>query len=193
MLSHRLDSVECFDHLSVREDRENMLGKGKLLREGVEAQGLVIESIIASSRDGGTVDKYKVKVRIQFDDGSTAEISSKLFRHKVGYHYEGAILPIRYDAQDRSKIEIDVPTLEARFEARTAEVKAEAIERGERELRIQASEFAESGDAGGGTTSNPRADLIRLAIRQAMRNGDDVEVQRLTATLADLERPGASD
>ena len=171
-----------------------MLGKGKLLREGVEAQGLVIESIIASTRDGGAADKYKVKVRIQFDDGSTAEISSHLFRRKVGTHYEGAILPIRYDAQDRSKIEIDVPTLEARLEARTAEVKTEAIERGERELRIQASEFAAgSGGPVGGITSNPRADLIRLAIRQAMRKGDDAEVDRLTAALADLEHPGASD
>jgi hypothetical protein len=171
-----------------------MFGKGKLLREGAEAQGLVIESIIATSGEGGTVDQYKVKVRVQFDDGSTAEISSKLFRHRVGYHYEGAILPIRYDAQDRSKIEIDVPRLEAQAEARTAEVKAAAIERGERELTIQASELAAgSGDAVNGESSNPRADLIRLGIRQAMRKGDDTEVERLTAALAELEHGGASD
>ena len=171
-----------------------MFGKGKLLRDGGEAQGVVIESIVATSGEGGTVDKYKVKVRVRFDDGSSAEISSKLFRHEVGYHYEGAILPIRYDPQDLSKIEIDVPKLEAQFEARTAEVKAEAIERGERELTIQASEFAaKSADALDGGPSDPRADLIRLSIRQAMRRGDDAEVERLTATLADLEHRGASE
>lgn len=176
----------------VSEDREKMFGKGKLLRDGAEAQGLVIESNIAASGQGGTVDKYEVKVRVRFGDGSTAEISGKLFRHQVGYHYEGAILPIRYDAQDRSKIEIDVPTLEARFEARTAEVKAKAIEQGERELAVQASEFAvESGHAVDGESSNPRADIIRLAIRQAMRKGDDAEVTRLTATLADVEHCGS--
>jgi hypothetical protein len=194
VLSHGLHSVECFDQPSVSEDEETMFGKGKLLRDGAEAQGVVIESIVATSREGGTADKYKVKVRIQFDDGSSAEISSKLFRRKVGYHYEGAIVPIRYDPQDLSKIEIDVPKLEAQFEARTAEVKAEAIERGERELTIQTSELAaKSADAVDGELSNPRADLIRLSIRQAMRRGDDAEVERLTATLADLEHRSASD
>ena len=171
-----------------------MFGKGKLLRDGAEAQGLVIESNIATSGQGGTVDRYEVKLRVQFDDGLTAEVSSKLLRHKVGYHYEGAILPIRYDAQDRSKIEIDVPKLEAQFGARTAEVKATAIEQGERELAVQASEFAaRPGDAIDGASSNPRADIIRLSIRQAMRNGDTAEAERLTAILADLERPGASN
>ena len=171
-----------------------MFGKGKLLRDGAEAQGVVIESIVATSGEGGTVDKYKVKVRVRFDDGSSAEISSKLLRHEVGYHYEGAILPIRYDPQDLSKIEIDVPKLEAQLEARTAEVKAEAIERGERELTIQASELAaKSADALDGEPSDPRADLIRLSIRQAMRRGDDAEVERLTATLADLEHRGDSE
>jgi hypothetical protein len=171
-----------------------MLGKGKLLRDGAQAQGVVTESIIATSGEGGTVDKYTVKVRVQFDDGSTAEISSKLLRHKVGYHYEGAILPVRYDAHDRSKVEIDVPKLEAQFEARTAQVKAEAIERGERQLEVQASEFAAGpGDLVDGEASDPRVGLIRLSIRQAMRKGDDAEVQRLTAVLADLEHRGVTD
>lgn len=171
-----------------------MFGKGKLLRDGAKAQGLVIESNIATSGQGGTVDKYDVKVRVQFDDGSTAEISSNLLRHKVGYHYEGAILPIRYDAHDRSRIEIDVPTLEAQFQVRSAQVKASAIEQGERDLAVQASQFAaRPGDELDGGSSNPRADIIRLSIRQAMRNGNDAEVERLTAVLADLERPGAPD
>jgi hypothetical protein len=169
-----------------------MFGKGKLLRDGAEAKGLVIESKIATSGEGGTVDKYDVRVRVQFDDGSTSEISSHLLRHKVGYHYEGAILPVRYDAQDRSKIEIDVPALEAQFEARTAQVKASAIEQGERELAVQASQFAAGPkDAPDVGSSNPRADIIRLSIRQAMRNGNDAEVKRLTAVLEDLERPDA--
>ncbi len=170
-----------------------MFGKGKLLRDGAEAQGVVIDSLIATGADGGTVDDYEVKVRVRFDDGSTAEVAGKLYRHKVGYHSEGAILPVRYDAHDRSKIEIDVPKLEAQFVARTAEVKAAAIEQGERELAIQRSEFAATPeDAANGGPGNPRADLIRLSIRQAMRKGDDAEVARLTAALTDLEQGGAA-
>jgi hypothetical protein len=47
-------------------------------------------------------------------------------------------------------------------------------------------------DASGGQSSNPRADLARLAIRQARRKGDQAEVERLTAMLADLEDGGTS-
>ena len=169
-----------------------MFGKAKLLRDGAQAQGLVIESKIATSGQGGTVDKYDVKLRVRFEDGSAAEISRDLFRHKVGYHYEGAILPVRYDPTDRSKIEIDVPKLEAQFAARSAEVKASAIEQGERELAVQASAFAVHPEgATDAAPSNPRADIVRLSIRQAMRNGDTAEVERLTAVLADLDPPSA--
>jgi hypothetical protein len=40
-----------------------MVGKGKLLQSGVEAKGVVIDSTIAVSGQGGTVDNYKVAVR----------------------------------------------------------------------------------------------------------------------------------
>ena len=63
---------------------------------------------------------YRVTVRVQFDDGSTTEISRKLHYSSAGLHSEGDILPVRYDPADHSKIEIDVPALKARRKARLA-------------------------------------------------------------------------
>ena len=55
--------------------------------------------------------KYRVTVRVTFDDESTVEMSEQLKRDEVGGLYLGDIVPIRYDPTDHSKPEIDQPAL----------------------------------------------------------------------------------
>jgi hypothetical protein len=115
------------------------IGKGKVLREGAQAHGVVVESRPpAGTATGGVGNIYHVKVRVHFKDGSTADVSSgRLDRHKVGWKLEGDIVPVRYDPEDRSKIEIDVPALIAARGAdfdNAAQLREAAIARGEDQL-----------------------------------------------------------
>jgi hypothetical protein len=115
------------------------IGKSKVLRDGARAQGVVVESRPpADTGTGGVGNIYHVKVRVHFDDGSTADVSSgRLDRYKVGWKLEGDIVPVRYDAEDRSKIEIDVPALVAARVADSddaAQLRETAIARGEAQL-----------------------------------------------------------
>jgi hypothetical protein len=89
-----------------------MFGKGKerLLQEGAVAQGVVIQNK-ATMTVTGIDPKYHVKVRVKFDDGTSTEFKQALNAREVGRHFEGAVVPVRYDPADHSKIEIDVPAL----------------------------------------------------------------------------------
>jgi Short C-terminal domain len=164
-----------------------MFGKKNLLRDGVATQGVLIES------EGGMHDRldaqsrYRVKIRVQFDDGTTGEFSAKL-HVSCGIHYEGVVVPVFYDPDDRSRMEIDEPALQARHDAGAAQVKANAIARGE----------AAAGMSAAGATApppGPPADgvlgILETSIRIAERKGDAAEVARLRAKLAEHERGSA--
>jgi hypothetical protein len=108
-------------------------GNDELLREGAEAKGVVIETKMRSNVEGRFEPNYRVKVRVKFEDGSTAEFKQKLNKSKDGLHFEGGIVPVRYDTADHSKIIIDLPAIalpEVDREAR----KAEAISIAEDEI-----------------------------------------------------------
>ena len=106
-----------------------MFGKSGLLSDGAQVDGVIIE---APEYFRGSTDmrgRYKVKVRVQFDDGATVEIDRKLSM-SCGEHRVGFVLPMRYDPSDRDKLEIDEPALKASHDAALAATKQAAIERG---------------------------------------------------------------
>ena len=107
-----------------------MFGRGKLLDSGAQVDGVIIE---APEYFHGSTDmrgRYKVTVRVRFDDGATVEVERRLHL-SCGEHREGAVLPMRYDPADRSEIEIDEPALTAARDADFAAIKQRAIARGE--------------------------------------------------------------
>jgi len=112
------------------------IGKSKVLTEGAQAEGVVIDSQApADTGAGGFGRTYRLTARVRFDDGTTAEVSSgRLDRTKVGWKLEGDIVPVRYDPSDRSKIELDVPALIAAREQGVAALRDTAIARGEEDL-----------------------------------------------------------
>jgi hypothetical protein len=111
------------------------LGNSKLLREGAETEGVVIDVKRQMVTGGNFGDTYHITVRVQFDDGSAAETKQKLSASKAGKHFDAAIVPVRYDAGDHSKIAVDVPALEA---LRAAALTERETARTERIARAQA-------------------------------------------------------
>ncbi len=107
-----------------------MFARDKLLDDGAQVDGVIIE---APEYFRGSTDmrgRYKVTVRVRFDDGATVEIERRLHM-SCGEHRAGAVLPMRYDPADRSKIEIDEPALTAARDADLAAIKERAVARGE--------------------------------------------------------------
>ena len=107
-----------------------MFGRDKLLDDGAQVDGVIIG---APQYFRGSTDvrgRYKVTVRVRFDDGAMAEVERRLHL-SCGEHRVGAVLPMRYDPADRSKIEIDEPALTAGRDAELAAIKERAVARGE--------------------------------------------------------------
>jgi len=112
-----------------------MFGRRKLIRAGVAAQALVLEKkVYASGVQTGRADACRYRLRVRFDDGSTAEITRRVWGHRLAYALVGNLIPVRYDPADRSRIVIDGPAVKAARVARLRELKDQAIKRGEREL-----------------------------------------------------------
>src|SRR3954471_11585022 len=107
-----------------------MFGRDKLLEDGARTEGVIIE---APEYFHGSTDmrgRYKVTLRVRFDDNATVEVERRLHL-SCGEHRAGTVLPMRYDLADRSKIEIDEPALTAARDAELAASKERAVARGE--------------------------------------------------------------
>lgn len=165
-----------------------MFGKGKLLRDGAETQGVVIDSDLAS--EGASV--YRVKVRVKFDDDVTTEISQKL-HVSAGLHSAGAVLPVRYDRGNRSKIEIDEPALKAREKAKVAGLedwKESAIAQAESELARSAAASAQAAPMPATDISGADAELAELLDIEAAEShaGSDPAAASPSGSKAWLDR-----
>jgi hypothetical protein len=83
-----------------------MFGNKKLLSEGAEGRAIVL-----SLKGFGLENKAD-----------------------TGMPVTGQILPVRYDPQDHSKVEIDIPLMKAQREATHDEIRADRIARARAEL-----------------------------------------------------------
>jgi hypothetical protein len=112
-------------------------------------------------------------LRVHFDDGSTAEFSSR-------YHHiasVGDVLTVRYDPDDHTKLELVDESFKEQRATRETHTK-EKLARAEQQLTPGASSAA---------GPDPRIDVTRLSIRLAQRKGDTAEAARLTTVLQQLE------
>jgi len=124
--------------------------KGKSDHHGARAQAIVT----AAKREGGFVGgggvsaiQYRLELRVSFDDGSTTDTECTvggMIRGTDLVFAEGDIVPVRYDATDRSKIEVDLAAMEAGTAARSEAFQSAAVVRSEMELSAQAAAQSES-------------------------------------------------
>jgi hypothetical protein len=99
-----------------------VFGKNKLLKNGAIARAAVLSSDMSGMSNGKGAHKWKLELKVQFDDGTTGEASCSAYEVNIGMGYgPGQIVPVRYDPKDRTKVEVDVPALQAERDARKRE------------------------------------------------------------------------
>jgi hypothetical protein len=115
-----------------------MFDKHKLSHDGAQAEAVVLEKkVYATTTGGGAATACRYLLRVKFEDGSTTEISRRVFDSKLASAAEvGHVVAVRYDPADRSKIELDRHAIVEAKKADADKWKAEAIARGERALGV---------------------------------------------------------
>jgi hypothetical protein len=112
-----------------------VFGRGKKLREnGAQAQAVVLDSEMGSRQNSHGARNHKLTLRVQFDDGSTGEARCTIWRMLGGAPGAGEILPVRYDPDDRGKVEVDIEALDAGKLEAHEEAKAKLIQAAEEKL-----------------------------------------------------------
>jgi Domain of unknown function (DUF1707) len=107
----------------------------KLRRDGARAQALVLEKkVYATEVESGMTSACRYRLRVKFEDGSTAEISRRAFDRTLASAAVGDVIPVRYDPADRAKVELDRHAVLEQHDAQARERDAAAIERGEEAL-----------------------------------------------------------
>jgi hypothetical protein len=141
-----------------------MFGKHKLIRDGARAKAVVV---LAQCKGGVPMDGgysavvYHLELRVQFEDGTSTEISCQVGGAIAGTDLnfsEGAIVPVRYDPADRSKIAVDVPAMAAVRKANEDQLNRQSIDRAEARL---AAELRATPGAAGNTREYVRTELER--------------------------------
>jgi hypothetical protein len=114
-------------------------GHKRLYAEGAQAEGQVIYFGWESS----ACWNYHLTVRARFPDGSSTEFKTRnISKDDYGTLFEGAVVPVRYDPSDHSKVALDLPALKA------GQAKSKAAEQGT--LDAQFANLGTSGATGAG-------------------------------------------
>lgn len=96
-----------------------VFGKRKVLKNGAKAQAAVVSSDMTGMSNSHGAHKWRLDLHVQFDDGSTADVTCHAYEVNLASGYgPGQIVPVRYDPNDRSKVEVDREALVAESEAR---------------------------------------------------------------------------
>jgi hypothetical protein len=73
-----------------------MFGRGGLMRDGVAAQALVLDKkAYASGAETGRTKACRYRLRVRFEDGSTTEISRRVWSQRLAYASVGDLIPVR--------------------------------------------------------------------------------------------------
>jgi hypothetical protein len=112
-----------------------MFGKRKILKDGEKAQAVVVDSDMSGYSNSKGINKYHLKLRVQFDDGSTVETKCSAYpAGPMRAFNPGDIVPVRYYAKDRSVVEVDRDELLAGAREQQAAAKAALVKMAEQKL-----------------------------------------------------------
>jgi hypothetical protein len=112
-----------------------LFGKRKILKNGAKAQAVIRSADMSGLSNSHGAHKWRLELRVQFDDGTTIDASCRAWEVDIAAGYgAGQIVPVRYDPNDRSKVELDHDALEAQSEARSAAGRAGLVKLAEEKL-----------------------------------------------------------
>jgi uncharacterized protein DUF3592 len=112
-----------------------MFGKRKILKNGAKAQAVIRSAEMSGLSNSHGAHKWRLELRVQFDDGTTVDASCRAWEVNIASGYgPGQIVPVRYDPEDRSKVELDHDALKAQSEARKEAGRAGLVKLAEEKL-----------------------------------------------------------
>ncbi|HTT95089.1 MAG TPA: DUF3592 domain-containing protein [Solirubrobacterales bacterium] len=112
-----------------------MFGKRKILKDGEKAEAVVVDSDMSGYSNSKGINKWKLKLRVRYDDGSTVDVSCSAYpTGPMGAFGVGEVVPVRYWPKDRSVVEVDRDAMVAAKEAGRAEAREKLIQMGEEKL-----------------------------------------------------------
>lgn len=125
--------------------RRFLSGHGRAAGPRGEARAVVVEAESIPGDHG--IWGCALRLRVHFDDGTTSEFSTKKRTIDLGGRVvtEGDILPVTYDATDRSTVQLDVEAIKAEAAAADRSQNDEAVARAEAELDGSAPPSAPTG------------------------------------------------
>jgi hypothetical protein len=126
----------------------------KLLRDGQQGQAIVVEAAVDRARDDVRTDSaglfgWNVTIRVKYDDDTTADFDRYIEARSADRIAPGVIVPIRFDARKRSRVEIDTEAMraEADLEAsRQHAARAEDVNAAEEQIEPLSTDPYQSGD-----------------------------------------------
>ena len=112
-----------------------MFDKRKIQKHGERAEAVVIDSTMSGYSNSHGINKWHLRLRVQFEDGSTEEAACNAYpTGPVGAFNAGDIVPVRYLPDNRTKVEVDRDALVSASQARRAEGREKLIRLGEEKL-----------------------------------------------------------
>jgi hypothetical protein len=138
-------------------------GKKKLYTEGTQGEGQVIYFGWESPKCW----HYHLTVRAKFPDGTSTEFKTRnIDKGDYGTLFQGAVVPVRYDPSDHSKVALDLPALKAR------QTQSKAAEQGA--LDAQFASLGTPGAPGVGGGQGGGGDLKAQLLQMAAQNSGSV-------------------
>jgi len=164
--------------------------KSDVLHDGIEAQAVILDARPGNLISGHGERQWHLHIRVHYQDGQTADVGCEYFdltEHTLGDAVNsvevypmspGVVVPVRYDASDRSRVEIDRPKVIADTISSYEAERAKKIARAERQLAGTAAPTPNANE-------NDEAYLFD-ALAAAQTRGDSAEVQRLNGLIEKL-------
>ena len=83
--------------------------KNKLARNGTLAQAAITEADAGGYTNSHGERRYKLRLSVTYPDGTTRDVTCHAFAPgAAGAYLAGETVPVRYDPDDPSKVEVDV-------------------------------------------------------------------------------------
>ena len=125
----------------------------KLLRDGQQGQAVVVRAEADGARDDVRTDSaglfgWNVTIRVKYDDGTTADFDRYIEARAADRIAPSVIVPIRFDAHKRSRVEIDTEAMLAEGDLEASKRKdalAEGVDRAEGKVAPLSTDPYQSG------------------------------------------------
>jgi hypothetical protein len=112
-----------------------MFGKRKTTKDGERGEAVVLGADMSGHSNSHGINKWHLHLRVKYNDGSTAETSCSAYpTGPMGAFMVGDIVPVRYLAERRGKVEVDRDAMVAAKQAGRKEAEEGLVRLAEERL-----------------------------------------------------------